>query len=188
MSSQKLDMSVLQCWGISLQLHDCRWTEIFLRLHLPSSTAKITSGIQAWGYSGKWDKIVESVFMVWFLRLALFGANDSNLTIGRSPCKCPVRLLGHYWWRGTFGAFSLSPFWLPGVESSEAHTTWELFRSIYPDIFFPPTDVYRLIGFDRQRSLVWWERPCANKLIVSVALINDAVILTAATRAPDPYV
>lgn len=66
----------------------------------------------------------------------------------------------------------------------------ETFRSIYPETVFP-TDTYWLIGFDRQCSLclIWWVKTCANELIFSVALINDAVMLrgfSAAAEVPWP--
>lgn len=85
-------------------------------------------------------------------KFALLGAKNNYLIIGKPPCQCPMRLWGYHRWRRIIWVLSLSPFLFPGAERIEVHTTWKPFRSIYQEIFFSTTDVYRLIGFDSALS------------------------------------
>lgn len=148
----------------------------FTTQQAPSSFfhAKITSGIQVWGYSGQWNRKRNWKKYLAF-KLSLFGAKNNYLITGNPPCRYPVRLWGHHWWETIIWVLPLSPSLFRGTERIEAHTTWKPFRSVYREYFFPATDVQADWLW---QCLVWWERLSANKLIFSVALINDAVIIT----------
>lgn len=78
MSAQKLATSVLQHRGISFQSYSCQGADIcpqkgfsFLSLQLNHFR---NSG---WGYSGKWQKVVEGVLMGWLLN---------------GPCLVPIAI------------------------------------------------------------------------------------------------
>lgn len=82
-------------------------------------------------------------------KLALFGANNNYLIIGKPPCQYPIRLWGHHRWRRIIW---VSSSLFPGAESIEAHTTWKPFGSIYREDFFFLLQLCRLIGFDSALS------------------------------------